>query len=89
MSSEPAAICCIPLALERVAIHRESGLRAARDCPRAPEYFLRGTAPTRSCGAGGTQTALDRMVDWVADWVARDMPNLAKPTHYDARDGQY
>ena len=53
-----------PPALERVAIHRASGLRAARDCPGAPEYFLRGTAPTRSCGAAGTQTALDRMLDW-------------------------
>ena len=53
-----------PPALERVAIHRASGLRAARDCPGAPEYFLRGTAPTRSCGAAGTQTVLDRMLDW-------------------------
>ncbi len=53
-----------PPALERVAIHRESGLRAARDCPGTPEYFLRGTAPTRSCGVAGTQTALDRMLDW-------------------------
>jgi nucleoside-diphosphate-sugar epimerase len=32
---------------------------------------------------------LARMVDWVADWVARGGHSLGKETHYDARDGSY
>ena len=32
---------------------------------------------------------LARMVDWVADWIARGGHSLGKATHYDARDGSY
>jgi hypothetical protein len=29
------------------------------------------------------------MLDWVADWVARAMPNLGKPTKFEVRSGRF
>jgi hypothetical protein len=31
----------------------------------------------------------EKLIDWTADWVARSMPSLGKPTKYEVRDGRY
>jgi nucleoside-diphosphate-sugar epimerase len=38
---------------------------------------------------GPPSVAMDTLLDWTADWAARDGASLNKPTHYEARDGKY
>jgi nucleoside-diphosphate-sugar epimerase len=38
---------------------------------------------------GRPKVSLGQMMDWVADWVARAMPSLNKPTGFEVRDGAY
>ena len=38
---------------------------------------------------GNQRKELEKMLDWQADWIARGMPGLGKPTHFEARDGKY
>lgn len=38
---------------------------------------------------GAPKVTLETMIDWTADWLARDMPSLGKPTRFEGRDGTY
>jgi hypothetical protein len=38
---------------------------------------------------GYPRVPLVRMIDWVANWTQKGGASLAKPTHYEARDGTY
>jgi hypothetical protein len=32
---------------------------------------------------------MNKMIDWVAEWILRGGASLGKPTHFEARDGAY
>ncbi len=38
---------------------------------------------------GYPDVTLNRLLEWTADWVSRDMPSLAKPTKFSERSGDY
>jgi nucleoside-diphosphate-sugar epimerase len=38
---------------------------------------------------GAPRVPLSAMLDWQADWIARGLPDLGKPTHFETRDGNY
>jgi nucleoside-diphosphate-sugar epimerase len=54
----------------------------------APTAWLANTQASQRL-FGPPAVPIDAMLDWVADWVARDMPSLGKPTKFEVRDGRY
>lgn len=38
---------------------------------------------------GPSRVSAEKLMEWVAGWVARGRRNLGKPTHFEARDGKY
>jgi hypothetical protein len=38
---------------------------------------------------GYPRVPLASMIAWTADWLAREMPTLNKPTRYEVRDGRF
>lgn len=50
-------------------------------------WLIDTTAATQLLGP--PRVPLTTMIDWVADWVARDQPSLERKTHFETRDGNY
>ena len=63
---------------------------------RAPQ-FVGSEAPTallaNSARAqqlfGYPSVSIHQMVEWIADWLWAGGPLLARPTHFETRDGRY
>src|SRR6185503_4721285 len=78
----------------------EQALRLLAHCT-APASALNVSGPevvsvrwlvdTRAAQAllGPARVPLAQMIDWQADWIARSLPGLGKPTHFETRDGKY
>jgi nucleoside-diphosphate-sugar epimerase len=54
----------------------------------APTAWLINTAQAMRL-FGYPRVPLARLIDWTADWVARDQASLGKPTGYGKRDGEF
>jgi nucleoside-diphosphate-sugar epimerase len=38
---------------------------------------------------GYPRVGIRQLVEWIADWLGRGMPTLAKPTHFESREGTF
>ncbi len=53
------------------------------------ETALISNATAGIAALGPLRVSLDELTEWVADWVLRGGRSLAKPTHFEARDGKF
>jgi NAD dependent epimerase/dehydratase family len=65
------------LGREPVIIGQEQSTAWLTDTSQAVKFF------------GPPVVDTPQLIAWTADWVARAMPNLGKPTKYEVRDGRY
>jgi hypothetical protein len=65
------------LGREPVIVGHEQPTAWLTDTSQATRLFGRPVVDTR------------QLITWTADWVARAMPSLGKPTKYEVRDGRY
>jgi len=67
---------------------RRFGKNAEITGKEAPTAWLVDTRESQKL-LGAPAVPLASMIDWQADWIARGMPGLGKPTHFEARNGKY
>jgi nucleoside-diphosphate-sugar epimerase len=64
------------------------GRKATLTGAEAPSAWLVDTSAAQKL-FGAPAVPLSKMLEWQADWVARGLPSLGKPTHFETRDGKY
>jgi nucleoside-diphosphate-sugar epimerase len=64
------------------------GREPAFEGEEAPTAWLVNTAQAMRL-FGYPKVPLAQLIDWTADWIARDLPSLGKPTGYGKRDGAF
>ena len=67
---------------------RRFGKKPAFTGAESPTAWLVDTTQAKKL-FGAPRVPLADMLDWQADWIARAMPGLGKPTHFETRDGKY
>ena len=67
---------------------RRLGKTPALAGAEAPSAWIVDTTASQKL-LGRPRVPLAKMIDWVADWVARGGPSLGKDTHFGTRDGKY
>jgi nucleoside-diphosphate-sugar epimerase len=70
------------------ALGRLLGRKATITGSEAPTAWLVDTAAAQRL-FGAPRVPLAKLLEWQADWVARGLPSLGKPTHFETRDGKY
>jgi nucleoside-diphosphate-sugar epimerase len=83
--SGPETISVRALAL---ALGERLGVEPKFTDSEAPAGWLVNTGEAAKL-FGYPQVPLQRMIEWVAEWVRRDLPSLDKPTHFQQRDGVF
>ena len=81
-----------PETLSVRALARELGNRLGREpvfVGRESETAWLSNAALATTLFGPPVVSLNRMLDWTADWMARNQPSFGKPTKFEVRDGRY
>lgn len=71
-----------------LALGRRLGREPRFEGAEQPDALLSDTA-RMTATLGPPEMPLDRMLDWVAQWVRDDRPLLDRPTHFEVRDGAF
>ena len=64
------------------------GCKATITGTEAPTAWLNNPAKSHAL-FGKPKVGIDKMMDWVTDWLKSDGELMGKPTHFETRDGKY